>query len=292
MRIEDLAAYEIISRQKIHDLRSEGYLLRHKKSGARIALLSNEDENKVFYIGFKTPPADSTGVAHILEHSVLEGSKEFPVKDPFIELVKGSMNTFLNAMTYPDKTMYPVASCNDKDFANLMHGYMDEINKLTKNNSKYLSGGGTNVEMDGVQACAYARIRYTTGDDYKRTERQRTVLTAMVQKAQKANLTTINSLIDELFGDIKTSFSNTELISLAAKVFNYSLGETIGFPFEKNTTTLGNKGSVVVPCDLESNVKQLHVFLYDDNEYAPTDTVKNNSAQIVNDTGFHQGEGY
>lgn len=142
----------------------------------------------------------------------------------------------------------------------LMHGYMDEINKLTKNNSKYLSGGGTNVEMDGVQACAYARIRYTTGDDYKRTERQRTVLTAMVQKAQKANLTTINSLIDELFGDIKTSFSNTELISLAAKVFNYSLGETIGFPFEKNTTTLGNKGSVVVPCDLESNVKQLHVF--------------------------------
>ena len=113
-----------------------------------------------------------------------------------------------------------------------------------------------------------------------------------VQKAQKANLTTINSLIDELFGDIKTSFSNTELISLAAKVFNYSLGETIGFPFEKNTTTLGNKGSVVVPCDLESNVKQLHVFLYDDNEYAPTDTVKNNSAQIVNDTGFHQGEGY
>lgn len=174
----------------------------------------------------------------------------------------------------------------------LMHGYMDEINKLTKNNSKYLSGGGTNVEMDGVQACAYARIRYTAGDDYKRTERQRTVLTAMVQKAQKANLTTINSLIDELFGDIKTSFSNTELISLAAKVFNYSLGETIGFPFEKNTTTLGNKGSVVVPCDLESNVKQLHVFLYDDNEYAPTDTVKNNSAQIVNDTGFNQGEGY
>ena len=174
----------------------------------------------------------------------------------------------------------------------LMHGYMDEINKLTKNNSKYLSGGGTNVEMDGVQACAYARIRYTAGDDYKRTERQRTVLTAMVQKAQKANLTTINSLIDELFGDIKTSFSNTELISLAAKVFNYSLGETIGFPFEKNTTTLGNKGSVVVPCDLGSNVKQLHVFLYDDNEYAPTDTVKNNSAQIVNDTGFHQGEGY
>lgn len=178
------------------------------------------------------------------------------------------------------------------DEAVLMRGYMDEINKLTKHNSQYLSSGGTNVEMDGVQACAYARIRYTAGDDYRRTERQRTVLTAMVQKAQKANLTTLNSLIDEAFGDIKTSFSNTDLIALAAKVFNYSLGETTGFPFEKNTTTLGNKGSVVVPCDLESNVKQLHVFLYDDNEYEPTDTVKNNSAQIINDTGFHQGEGY
>lgn len=127
MRIEDLSAYEIIKKDSIKDLGSEGYLLRHKKSGARVALLANDDENKVFYIGFKTPPADSTGVAHILEHSVLEGSKDFPVKDPFIELVKGSMNTFLNAMTYPDKTLYPVASCNDKDFANLMHVYLDAV---------------------------------------------------------------------------------------------------------------------------------------------------------------------
>ena len=112
---------------KIDDLHSMGYLLKHKKSGARIALLSNDDPNKVFYIGFRTPPENSTGVAHILEHSVLEGSREFPVKDPFIELVKGSLNTFLNAMTYPDKTMYPVASCNDKDFANLMHVYLDAV---------------------------------------------------------------------------------------------------------------------------------------------------------------------
>lgn len=127
MRIEDLSAYEVIKKDSIKDLGSEGWILRHKKSGARIALLSNDDENKVFTIGFKTPPADSTGVAHILEHSVLEGSKEFPVKDPFIELVKGSMSTFLNAMTYPDKTLYPVASCNDKDFANLMHVYLDAV---------------------------------------------------------------------------------------------------------------------------------------------------------------------
>ncbi|MBP5309778.1 MAG: insulinase family protein, partial [Lachnospiraceae bacterium] len=127
MDFTKLDKYELISSQKIDDIASEGYLLRHKKSGARIALLNNDDDNKVFYIGFRTTPKDSTGVMHILEHSVLCGSKDFPVKDPFVELVKGSLNTFLNAMTYPDKTVYPVASTNDKDFANLMHVYLDAV---------------------------------------------------------------------------------------------------------------------------------------------------------------------
>lgn len=127
MKVEEVTAYELLEKRKIEDLDSFSYLLRHKKTGARIALLSNQDENKVFYIGFRTPPKDSTGVAHILEHSVLCGSKEFPIKDPFVELVKGSLNTFLNAMTYPDKTVYPVASCNDKDFQNLMHVYLDAV---------------------------------------------------------------------------------------------------------------------------------------------------------------------
>ena len=127
MKIEDLKAYEVIEKREITDINSVTYLCRHKKTGARVALVSNDDENKVFYIGFRTPPKDSTGVAHILEHSVLCGSREFPVKDPFVELVKGSLNTFLNAMTYPDKTLYPVASCNDKDFQNLMHVYLDAV---------------------------------------------------------------------------------------------------------------------------------------------------------------------
>ncbi len=127
MRVEDLKAYELVERRTIADLNSEGYILRHKKTGARVALLSNDDENKVFYVGFRTPPVDSTGVPHIIEHSVLCGSREFPTKDPFVELVKGSLNTFLNAFTYPDKTMYPVASCNDKDFQNLMHVYLDAV---------------------------------------------------------------------------------------------------------------------------------------------------------------------
>lgn len=127
MTVEQLEAYELIEKREIEDIHSLSYVLRHKKSGAKIALLSNEDKNKVFYIGFRTPPKDSTGVAHILEHSVLCGSKKFPLKDPFIELAKGSLNTFLNAMTYPDKTIYPVASCNDKDFQNLMHVYLDAV---------------------------------------------------------------------------------------------------------------------------------------------------------------------
>ncbi len=126
-KIEDLKAYEVIEKRQIDDIGSMSWLLRHKKTGARIALLSNDDENKVFYIGFRTPPTDSTGVPHIIEHTVLCGSKDFPVKDPFVELVKGSLNTFLNAMTYSDKTVYPVASCNDKDFQNLMHVYLDAV---------------------------------------------------------------------------------------------------------------------------------------------------------------------
>lgn len=127
MSIEKLTAYEIMEDREIRDLNSRGVILRHKKTGARIVLLSNDDPNKVFYIGFRTPPTDSTGVAHIIEHSVLCGSEKYPVKDPFVELAKGSLNTFLNAMTYPDKTVYPVASCNDKDFANLCDVYLDAV---------------------------------------------------------------------------------------------------------------------------------------------------------------------
>lgn len=127
MKIEELQSYEVVENRKIEDLNSDSYILRHKKTGARVVLLSNDDENKVFCIGFRTPPENSTGVAHILEHSVLCGSEKFPVKDPFIELAKGSLNTFINAMTYPDKTIYPIASCNDKDFHNLMHVYLDAV---------------------------------------------------------------------------------------------------------------------------------------------------------------------
>lgn len=113
--------------ETIEELDADAYVLFHHASGARLLYLACDDENKAFSIGFKTPPANSTGVFHILEHSVLDGSEKFPLKEPFVELIKGSMQTFLNAMTYPDKTVYPVASTNEQDLLNLMDVYMDAV---------------------------------------------------------------------------------------------------------------------------------------------------------------------
>lgn len=150
--IRALENYEIVEARELADLNSYGLLLKHKKTGAKITLLSNDDNNKVFYIGFRTPPADSTGVAHIIEHTVLCGSKNFPVKDPFIELAKGSLNTFLNAMTYPDKTVYPVASCNDKDFRNLLHVYLDAVfHPNIYNEEKIFRQEGWHYELESAE---------------------------------------------------------------------------------------------------------------------------------------------
>lgn len=126
-KLEDLKAYTLVETQKLQEVNGTGYVMRHNKTGARVMVIENDDKNKVFTIGFRTPPSDDTGVPHITEHSVLCGSKHFPVKDPFIELCKGSLNTFLNAMTYSDKTVYPVASLNKQDFHNLMHVYLDAV---------------------------------------------------------------------------------------------------------------------------------------------------------------------
>ena len=122
-----LPAYTLEYEENLTDINSCGLVFRHNKSGARVCVVSNDDNNKVFSVSFRTPPPNDTGVPHIIEHTVLCGSKKYPLKDPFIELAKGSLNTFLNAMTFPDKTMYPVASCNDQDFKNLMNVYMDAV---------------------------------------------------------------------------------------------------------------------------------------------------------------------
>jgi presequence protease len=119
--------FELIREQDIPELKTRAFFYMHIKTGAELLSLKNDDENKVFGISFRTPPPDSTGVPHILEHSVLCGSRKYPVKEPFVELLKGSLNTFLNAMTYPDKTCYPVASQNLRDFYNLVDVYLDAV---------------------------------------------------------------------------------------------------------------------------------------------------------------------
>jgi Zn-dependent M16 (insulinase) family peptidase len=119
--------FELIEERKIEEINTVARRYRHVKTGADLLSLSNDDENKVFGITFRTPPPDSTGVAHILEHSVLGGSEKYPLKEPFVQLVKGSLKTFLNAMTYPDRTVYPVASTNLQDFYNLVDVYLDAV---------------------------------------------------------------------------------------------------------------------------------------------------------------------
>ncbi len=153
MDFTKLSAYELVENHHSNDLNSEAYLLRHKKTGARVAVLENDEENKVFYIGFRTPPKDSTGVAHIVEHTVLCGSEKYPCKDPFVALCKSSLNTFLNAMTYPDKTVYPVASCNDKDFQNLMDVYLDAVfHPNIYHEEKIFKQEGWHYECEGKDA--------------------------------------------------------------------------------------------------------------------------------------------
>lgn len=121
------SGFKLENIKELKEINSTGLVLVHEKTGAKLIKIVNEDTNKVFSINFKTPPEDSTGVAHILEHSVLCGSKKFPSKEPFVELLKSSLNTFLNAMTFQDKTMYPIASKNKKDFFNLMDVYLDAV---------------------------------------------------------------------------------------------------------------------------------------------------------------------
>ena len=140
--------FRLLRKTRIEEVDSTAYLFSHEKSGARLFFLENEDDNKVFSISFRTPPVDDTGVAHIVEHSVLCGSRKYPLKEPFVELVKGSLNTFLNAMTYPDKTMYPVASRNDKDFQNLMDVYLDAVfYPVMRENPQVLMQEGWHYEL-------------------------------------------------------------------------------------------------------------------------------------------------
>jgi len=162
--------------------------------------------------------------------------------------------------------------------------YIGEIEQVTGKTSSQLPGGGT-YNVDGCQALAYCRVRYTSGDDFKRTERQRIVLSKMLEKVKKTNLTQLNSLVDAMLGYVKTNLSSGEIISLASNVMSYELTGQQGWPFELTTGTYGEKGSLVVPCDLYTNVVELHEYLFDDKNYKPSSTVQSISDRVKNDTG-------
>ena len=160
MNINDkLYGFKVTNKIHVDDIAADVYTLIYEKTGTRLTFFDRDDDNKTFSIAFKTLPSDSTGVFHILEHSVLCGSRKYPVKDPFVELLKGSLNTFLNALTFQDKTMYPVSSRNDKDFLNLVGIYMDAVlHPMVLESPHAFYQEGWHYEMDGEGALSYKGV--------------------------------------------------------------------------------------------------------------------------------------
>ena len=173
----------------------------------------------------------------------------------------------------------------ESDEVGFMNDYIDATNQITNHNSGHVSAG-QGVHVDGVQATAYSRIRYTTGWDYKRTERQRTVITKMFEKVKECDLLTLNSFLDEMLPQISTSLDATELLDLAKDLTKYHMGENTGFPFDKESGNVGSLGDMVIPVDMEKNVVQLHQFLYGSETYTPSETLKNLSSTMKANTGY------
>ena len=173
----------------------------------------------------------------------------------------------------------------EKELTNLNKNLQEQV-QVTGIQSEGVWSAGEQT-LNGTQATAYARIRKVGNGDFERTQRQRAVIAAMVKKAKQSDLATLNQVIEEVFPLVATNMTNKEIMDLAANIFNYELGDNIGFPLSNETPTLGSKGSVVVPADLLSNVKNLHEFLYpEDTEYAPSSEVQRISTAITNETGI------
>ena len=169
--------------------------------------------------------------------------------------------------------------------AEQINKYGKEVADVLGVDMEYLDGAGEYL-LNGVQAVGYCRIRHTAGDDFKRTERQRTVLSKVITKAKKSSLKTLSAIADSVFPEISTSLSYTEMLTLVMEVFNYDMGETSGFPYYKTTSVISGKGDCVIPCTLSYNVQWLHEFLYGDEDYTPSETVQNLSSSIEYITGL------
>jgi LCP family protein required for cell wall assembly len=175
---------------------------------------------------------------------------------------------------------------SSKEELGYLNKYISNTNKILHTKSKHISSTGKHT-LDGVQAVAYTRIRYTAGGDYKRAQRQRTVFSQIAKKAKSAHFTTLIKLMNQVYPNINTNLKKSEMLSMVKAMRGYSTNDMRGFPFKRAAVTLGSKGSVVVPCDLSTNVKQLHKFLYGaDTAYTVSDTVKEYSQHIINETGL------
>lgn len=170
-----------------------------------------------------------------------------------------------------------------------LNNYCVETSEVTGKSYERLPGAGT-YEMNGVQAVAYTRIRYTAGNDFKRTQRQREVIAKIVAKAKTASISTLNKILDTVFPMVKTNLTKSEILSMGMNMLSYELGETTGFPFTHKTTQDGESNEI--PITLESNVDQLHTFLFGDEDYTPSQTVKERSQETIERTGYDENTSY
>lgn len=169
----------------------------------------------------------------------------------------------------------------------ILNAYVDDNARITKHDSTKISSSGLQT-LNGIQALAYCRIRYTAGDDFRRAERQRTVISKLVEKAKKANIMQLNSLVDAIFPKVSTSLSAKDALAMATDLRDYDIVATSGWPIDMRTADLGSKGSVIVPCTLESNVRKSYEFLYDDYTHMPSDDVRKKSETIKSSTGYDE----
>ena len=166
-----------------------------------------------------------------------------------------------------------------------LNNYIVETSEVTGVKTTPLTKTGLQT-LDGVQATSYCRIRYTAGDDFKRTERQREVIMQIVSKAKTMDISQVNDIIDAVFPLAATNYTNDELLAMAPQLLTYDIVDTTGFPFDKAAATVKGKGSCVIPVNLEENVKQLHEYLFGTTDYQPSDEVKAISSQITTETGY------
>lgn len=175
----------------------------------------------------------------------------------------------------------------DVDEAEIEHlnNYTVETSEVTGVKTNKLTQTGLQL-LDGVQATSYCRIRYTAGDDFKRTERQREVIMEIVSTAKKADISQINDIINAVFPMVATNYTNNQLLEMAPEMISYDIIDTVGFPFDRETGTISGKGSCVIPVNMAENVKQLHEYLFDNTSYVPSSEVQAISEKISADTGY------